>query len=31
MKAHPEWISLDNDAFSVYAEETEVLKCDSYF
>ena len=24
-------MTLDNDAFSIYAEETEDLKCDSFF
>jgi len=31
IKIHNRIMTLDNDAFSVYAEETEVLKCDSFF
>ena len=30
IKIHNQIMTLDNDAFSVYAEETEVLKCDSF-
>ena len=28
---HNQIMTLDNDTFSVYAQETEVLKCDSFF
>lgn len=31
IKIHNQIMTLDNDAFSVYEEETEVLKCDSFF
>jgi hypothetical protein len=31
IKIHNQIMTLDNDAFSVYAEETEDLKCDSFF